>query len=194
MTPHDRVPTCRAIPSLEAIQAKPIAHRGRKQIRLALDLSTSCVGWALGAGTEILAYGKFVFADDREMGDKLVSFADHLLVLLKTFKPHRVVAERPMSRRGQVTALHNQMLGVVRHIVFQHLSVEVLDTHLISPITVKNRLGVRKGKDHAQNKQYMVEHINEVLGLNLKYHPNSKLQTQDDVADAIAILLAWEAV
>lgn len=187
----DRVPTLRAVPTLEAIKAHthPARVNQRESVTLAFDLSSSCIGWAVGTTSEVIAYGKFIFAD-RVMGAKLDALIPALLVLFETFKPKRVAAERPMAHRGPTTALHNQILGIVRLVAYQHSKLDILDVNLLSPRAIKKRLGVVKGRNHDHNKVIMVEYVNKVLGLNLKFHPNSKLQSQDDVADALAVLLA----
>jgi Holliday junction resolvasome RuvABC endonuclease subunit len=191
MTNHERLPTLRPIPSLDEIKAKPYPRvkKSGQPVCLALDLSTSCVGWALGNKKEIFQYGKFVFSD-RPIGDKLMALYSALCQLLAIFKPDRVYVERPMARRGNTTALHNQVLGIVRLATLQITGQEILDGHIISPITVKRRLGVQKGRDHDHNKLIMVNYVNNALNIKLKFHPGSKLQSQDDIADAIAILLA----
>lgn len=192
MSSLDRIATLRAIPSLADVKAKPYPRVKKlgQPLCLALDLSTSCIGWALGNKKEIFQYGKFVFAD-RPMGDKLLAFYDALTELVKTFQPDRVYVERPMSRAGRTTALHNQVFGIVRLVVLQVMGYEMLDAFIVSAKTVKTRLGVRPGQDHDDRKKIMVNHVNRVLGLKLKFHPGSKLQSQDDIADAIAILLAF---
>ena len=195
MSGLDRIATLRAIPSLADVKAKPYPRvkKPGQPLCLALDLSTSCIGWALGNKKEIFQYGKFVFAD-RAMSDKIHEFHTALTELILTFQPDRVYVERPMSRAGRTTALHNQMLGIVRLVVIQVLGKELLDAHIVSAKTVKQRLGVPPGQDHDHRKKIMVNHVNRVLGLKLKFHPGSKLQSQDDIADAIAILLAYVRV
>lgn len=123
----------------------------------------------------------------------MVAFKSYLLTVFKTYGPDRVIVEKPISRHGKTTALHNQLLGIVRLIAIESLEYEIEDRHLVSPRTVKGILGVKAGDDHNHNKRIMVEYVNETLGLKLQYHDNSKLQTEDDIADAIAIILAiWK--
>lgn len=201
MARRERLPAGRGFPTAQEIESNPnpvriiagVKPRKPAAIILALDLSTSCIGWAVGQEPRLVNYGKFVFTDDREFGERMVAFKSYLLTVFKTYGPDRVIVEKPISRHGKTTALHNQLLGIVRLIAIESLEYEIEDRHLVSPRTVKGILGVKAGDDHNHNKRIMVEYVNETLGLKLQYHDNSKLQTEDDIADAIAIILAiWK--
>jgi RNase H-fold protein (predicted Holliday junction resolvase) len=190
-----KLPAGQGFPSSEEIEAKGFPARGKKKgkksdVILSLDLSTSCIGWAVGYEEKIVSFGKLIFTDDRCIGEKAVALAVYLSSIFKVFEPSLILIERPMDRRGNVTRLHNQMLGVVRYLAFRLLKLEVDDEHLMVPQTIKKLMGVPKGRNHDHNKQIMVEHINKTLGLGLRYH-TSKFKSEDDVADAIAILLSW---
>jgi Holliday junction resolvasome RuvABC endonuclease subunit len=197
---RERLPAGRGFPTASEITSNPnparIVAKGKvkpakkSQVILTLDLSTSCVGWAVGEEPRLVNYGKFVFTDDREFGEKMLAFKAYLLTIFTTYRPDRVIVEKPISRHGNTTALHNQLLGVVRLLAVEALEYEIMDRHLVSPRTVKALLEVKAGDDHNHNKKIMVEHVNKAFGLKLQFHENSKLQTEDDIADAIAILLA----
>jgi Holliday junction resolvasome RuvABC endonuclease subunit len=200
MARREKLPAGRGFPTAQEIESNPnpvrivagVKPKRAAQVVLSLDLSTSCIGWAVGQEPHLANYGKFVFTDDREFGEKMVAFKSYLLTIFTTYKPDRVLVERPISRHGKTTALHNQLLGIVRLLCIESLDYEIEDRHLISPRLVKGILGVKAGDDHKHNKEIMVGHINKLLGLKLRYAA-SKLQTEDDVADAIAIILAlWK--
>jgi Holliday junction resolvasome RuvABC endonuclease subunit len=200
-----RLPAARGFPSIQEIRGNQhpvrVKVKGktptgraarRKPVTLCLDLSSSCIGWCVGQEPAIINFGKLVFTDDREMGERLAAFAEYLSVLFETYSPDRVLVEKPVARRGATTALHNQILGVVRCLAFTHLDLNVLDRHLIPPRTVKTTLEVPAGDNHDHNKLLMVEQINRTLGLNLQFSAHSKLTSDDDTADALAILLtSW---
>lgn len=195
--PREKLPAGRGFPTVQEIASNPnpvrivagVKPRKPAKVVLALDLSTSCIGWAVGQEPRIVNYGKFVFTTDRDFGERMVAFKEYLLGILDTYKPERVLVEKPISRHGKTTALHNQLLGIVRLIAIEYLNFEIEDHHLVSARTVKSVLEVKAGDDHNHNKRIMVEYVNKSLGLRLQYHENSKLQTDDDIADAIAILL-----
>ena len=62
------------------------------------------------------------------------------------------------------------------------------DDHTIDPRKVKKHLHVSPGKTHTENKRRMVDKINTLYGLNLAFHSNSAYKSDDDIADAIAVL------
>lgn len=191
-----RAPAGQGFPNTQQIQANPLVLPQRKAktkvpIDLALDLSSSCVGWCIGVDRKSLArWGKFVFKSTAGTGEKLVSFEEFLATLLAVFQPDRILIERP-SNKGKTRERHTEIMGIVRKVWFEATGGEILDSWIVSPVTVKNAMQVERGRDHAQNKEIMVRKINSLYSslLHLKYHPNSKLQSDDDIADAIAVLL-----
>ncbi len=188
-------PAGQCFPPLKEIQANPIVAivgKDNPKIDLAFDLSSSCVGWAVGVDKELARYGKFVFKSTAEVGEKLVVFEEFLGTLILTMEPDRLLLERPMTRRANTTIRHTELVGIVRKVWRQMTDLEILDSWIISPITVKAAMNVKRGADHEQNKKIMVAKINDLYGLNLKFDKNSKLKTDDDTADAIAVMTtAW---
>ena len=72
------------------------------------------------------------------------------------------------------------------------LQLDIPPENFLDPRTIKRALKVKKGKDHNGNKKIMVNRINSLYGLNLKYGKNkTKKYNDDDEADAIALLTAW---
>jgi Holliday junction resolvasome RuvABC endonuclease subunit len=189
-----KAPAAESIPSGSVIRSLPISemvHKVEKsRVDLALDLSTSCVGWALGVDKQIITWGKIVFKTTAELGEKLVALEECLRVLFETYRPGRLFVEKPLARRGNTTHRHYEVLGVVKKLWRETTDTELLDSWLVSSVTVKNKLRVKRGSNHEHNKELMVKKINDLLGLKLSYHPNSKRQSDDDIADAIAVLIA----
>lgn len=58
--PRAKAPAAVAIPTLLEVAANPVVGRGGQRIHtdLALDLSSSCVGWAIGARGKYEQHGK----------------------------------------------------------------------------------------------------------------------------------------
>lgn len=179
-------------PSLEEIRANPIPKDRRKEAsrELALDISSSCVGWALGSDRKPLRWGKFVFKTTAEVGEKLVSFEEFLRVLIETYKPDRLLIEKPPARRGKTTERHFELVGIARKVWAELTGKEILPAWMISPTTIKRAMGVPSGRDHKENKAIMVKKINSLFGLNLRVKKNSdsRVLNDDDIADAIAVL------
>lgn len=197
MSRRKLAPIGQGFPSSEEIRSNPIPKiankKGGKVVTvLSLDLSSRCVGWALGMDGEVVLYGKYVFKSTSQvLGEKLSAFGQYLAVLLDVYAPDRVLVEKPLLRKGNTTARHYEMLGVVRSILWERNRRELLDSWLIPATTVKRLLNVPRGQNHEQNKQLMVRKINQLMQVNLKFDPNSKYKSDDDMADAIALLYAY---
>lgn len=157
-------------------------------VELSLDTSSSCIGWALGVDGELVTFGKLVFRSTAGIGEKLQACLEWFNALLETYRPARILFERPLSRKGNVTQRHAELIGVMRCAYHMRTGQEIPDEWFIAATTVKRVMNVRRGRGHDENKRIMVDKINEVYGLKLKYHRNSKIQTDDDTADAIAVL------
>lgn len=181
-------------PSIEEIRANPIVARGKEKAvltDLAFDLSSSAVGWAVGANRKLQRYGKLVFKTTAGPGEKLVYFEEYLDTLIQTYWPKALIVERPLSKKANTTARHFELLGIVRKVWAEHTGGELLDNWIISPTTIKSLMQVQRGADHTQNKIIMVNKINQLYGLSLKFDKNSKYKTDDDTADAIAALTTF---
>lgn len=166
----------------------PRTTKKKKTVDLAIDISSSCVGWAVGIKPTPEKWGKFVFRSNADVGEKLVAFDEFFRELLIALKPDRLFVEKPQTRKGKTTERHLEILGVMRLLWRETANAEILDSWIIPARTVKNFLQVPRGRNHAANKQIMVKKINELYGLKLKFHKNSKYQSDDDTADALAVL------
>lgn len=186
-------PPAQAIPSEQQIKAAPIAkiNGNKHRVVLALDLSSSCVGWGVSCDKEIVTWGKFVFKTTAEVGEKLLAFEEFMEVLIDTYKPEVLVIERPVSGRRKNNQRTIEIVGVLRKLWRAKTGTEIKKSWVISPKTVKTHMNVRRGSSHDENKEIMVNKINQLLGIHLKYHRNSKYESDDDVADALAVLITY---
>lgn len=190
-------PVGQAFPSIAEIRSCQIAQavgEASGERTLAFDLSTGCVGWALGIDGGLTQYGKLIFKASASVGEKLAAWEEFASALIDTIRPDRIVLERPMSRSGAVTARHYELLGILRFAYRRSTGAEVGADCLIPARTAKLTVGVRKGGTYEDRKRYMVERINAITGLALKYDAKSKRVSDDDIADAIAILLTYSAI
>jgi Holliday junction resolvasome RuvABC endonuclease subunit len=181
-------------PSAEEVRALCVRSPdgGKKASReLALDLSTRCVGWAVGERRDLLAYGKLVVKSTAEVGQRLDALEDALRELIRAVEPERLLLEKPLSRKGVVTMRHNEIVGIVRKVFFEETGGEILDSWIIAPASVKKSLGIERGGSHEENKRLGVERVNQLYGLGLRFHKSSKIETDDDTADAILVLSAY---
>lgn len=188
-----RAPSGKCFPDIEEIRKHRITDGKGKRILpvLALDLSSSSVGWAVGHKKKVKLYGKFVFKSTAGVGEKLVSFEDFITDIIDSLWPKQIVLERPISRRGATTGRHHEVLGIVRKVWYAKTGAEISDEHLIPPTTIKRALAVQRGRTHEENKRIMVAKINQLYGLKLQYDKNSKYKSDDDTADAIAVLATY---
>jgi Holliday junction resolvasome RuvABC endonuclease subunit len=192
-----KAPAGQGFPNTNEIRANPVVlpqtkSKRKVPIELALDLSSSCVGWALGVDRSLAKWGKFVFKSTAGTGEKLDSFEEFLQVLLSVYKPERLLIERP-STKGKTRERHTEIMGIVRKVWFEHSGGELVESWIQSPRTIKNVMKVERGQNHKQNKEIMVRKINSLYSniLHLRFHENSKLQSDDDIADAIAVLVTY---
>jgi len=174
-------PTAQSFPSIEDLEVTHVDE-------MALDMSTRCVGWAVGVDRDLTLYGKYVFKSTAEISEKLLAFSLWLNDMLETFTPKRLLVERPLSRRATTTARHYELMGVVRTCWYSYSGKELAKAWIISPTTVKSKLGVERGGDHDANKQIMVDKVNRLFSLDLAYSPHSAYKSDDDIADAIGLL------
>jgi RNase H-fold protein (predicted Holliday junction resolvase) len=199
--PRQLTPAGRGVPSKEEIQGNPLPKiatkkGGKVKTVIAFDLGVNCIGWALAMDGQLMLYGKFVFKKGEEIPAKLSIFREYLETLLEVYEPDVVVVEKPVSRKGDTTHRHYELLGVVKETVFTTLGYAIKDAWVISALTVKSLLKVPtstnpdRRKRHDENKAIMCRRINELYGLGLKFE-NSKQAAGDDIADAIAVLTAY---
>lgn len=186
-----KTPAGQGFPSIEQIAANPIlgSHGQKPLTSLALDLSSSCVGFAVGIDEtrSLERMGKFVFKTTAGIGEKLFTFEEYLSGLIVNYWPDRLLVERP-SIHGKTAERHMELLGITRKVWFEATHSEIDPKWLIHPKTIKTAMKVPAGANHTQNKIIMVNKVNQLYGLSLKFDKNSKYKSDDDTADAIAVL------
>lgn len=160
---------------------------------LALDISGSCTGWALGLYGKLSSYGKYIQKQSGSKGKKLAQFADWLTSLLEAKKPTIILIEKPYrGRNSNVLANLSKFIAIAELCAYLTLDLELEEDWFLDPRSIKKLLKVHKGKDYDDNKKIMVNKINELFGLKLKYsQKKSKKLSDDDIADSIALLVAY---
>lgn len=191
-----KMPAVAGFPTLGEIKGfrPPQKVKKRQTLDMGLDLSSSCVGWAFGIKPNPMYWGKLVFRTNAEVGEKLFAFDEFLGEMFKSLHPDRLFVEKVLTRKGKTTERHLEIMGIVRSVWREYSQEEILPSWIIPARTVKNALQVERGRDHDANKLIMVNKINDLYHLNLKFHNKSKYQSDDDTADALAILAtAWKS-
>lgn len=160
---------------------------------LALDLSSKCVGWSVFTHGDLSAYGKYLQRGAGH-GEKLARFGPWLEALIRETHADVVILEQPFNGRNRNA--YRVLLMYVAKVVELHwrrFHRELPPTCQIPPTTVKRLLKFPRGADHAANKRIAVEAINGLYDLDLTYKHNdvTKEESDDDIADAIALGRAY---
>lgn len=167
---------------------KPIAPSTGCRM-LALDVSSVAVGWAVFDGQELGEYGKYR-QEGKEHGEHLMHFGAWLLEVLAAYKPDYMVVEMPYAGRRRYTyGVLMMYFGAVIRAHFEHFGFEMPTEDRVAAHAVKRLLEMPKGSDHENRKRMMVNEINWLYGLNLKFKAKDKTKkvSDDDIADAIAV-------
>jgi hypothetical protein len=160
---------------------------------LALDTSSTCVGWAVFDNGELTESGQYV-QEGAEHGEKLTNFLQWLVQTIGELAPNDVVFEAPYAGRRRFTfGVLSKYVALVELAHFYVLGREMPAENKFAAHLVKKIIGVRKGASHVENKRLMVNEVNQLYGLSLKFKQNDKRKTttEDDRADAIALGRAW---
>jgi len=166
---------------------------------LALDIAGKATGWAVGKGKTLLGYGKFLSNMKHNRSQRLSEFGEWLAGLLAKEEPDIVLIEKPyLGRNSNVLVNLSKYIAIAEVEVFRTLNKEVEEEWLLDPRSVKKGLKLKKPRSkqsarakHDENKELMVRRINEIYGLKLIYDANSKIKSDNDSADAIALLHFW---
>lgn len=160
---------------------------------LALDVSSVCVGFSVFEGKRLSKYGKYV-QQGKEHGERLAHFDEWLTEQFSKFVPQQVIIEMPYSGRRRFTfGVLMMYFAIVISAFYRWAGYEMPKANRITASMVKRRMRMEKGSSHAERKRMMVEKINEVYGLALKFKATDKHKkvSDDDIADAIAVARAW---
>ena len=153
----------------------------------ALDLGTKCTGYAYGQKDSLIKWGKYVAKTGMSHGERLYKFSKWLATTINGLprKPTVVLIESPYMKNNVKTyGVLSQLLGVASREIYRILGVEPIE---IPPSKVKNVLKPKPGKTYDERKANMVNKINDLYGLELKYHRSNKTISDDDIADAIGL-------
>lgn len=160
---------------------------------LALDTSSSCVGWSFFRDGLPVVHGKFVPVS-ADHGSKLVEFQDWLLEMLAEHSPDHLAVETPYpGRRRFAFGVLMMYYGVVLSTHVRWFGVEMPPESRVAAADVKRLNQMPKGTSYEARKRAMVLEMNRLYGLSLRYknHDSKKQVSDDDIADAIAVNTAF---
>ena len=153
---------------------------------LALDVSTTRIGWACGAEFGSEAREKVKGETEGEIFQRCYNIVMALWVSLD--KPGQIVMEESNSSKNMITT---RLLLGLRGILILAFRQHGIEVELLSVSSVRSRIGVLTGMPKGTSKylrrktvkQMVIKRVRE-LGYNVN---------NDDEADAVALYLAWEA-
>lgn len=159
-------------------------------VTLGLDLSSVCVGYAVFEDLDLIEKNKYTHTGKHHC-EKLQTFYVWLEGLIRRINPTHVVIEMPHGgNAGKALLVLTMYVTVVYMVYYKIFKREFPDSCKMYPSSVKSLLKVQTTGNHEQNKQVMVDHINKLFGLSLRYDKNKK-NSDDDISDAIAVVVAW---
>lgn len=158
---------------------------------LALDTSSSGVGWALFDCGQLVDWGVKYPGVLAGPDQRLSDFQAWLAALFERWKPTAVVVEQPFQgRRRWSFAVLIQYIALVHLTYYRHFGREMPPGSSIQARTVKKLHVMPAKQTHTTNKQNAVALVNRLYGLGLVWHSN-KIKSQDDTADAILLGRTW---
>lgn len=163
---------------------------------LALDVSGTCVGWAFFEDRKLTRYGRRR-QEGPGHGQRLAGYHDWLLELFTELAPTVVVVEAPFQGRfKKAFAVLSLYRGILLAAYHRHFGVELEPEYELPARLIKRVLDMPDGLTHDEHKAAMVAEINSRYGTRFRFYPNdrTKLRSEDDIADAIAVGEAWFAL
>lgn len=160
---------------------------------LGLDISSKFVGWAVFQDLKPVAHGLIKLGEEGH-GSRMSLYFRKLTELFSTHTPTDVVIELPFSgRRKKTYGILIQYIAITLLAYYEFYQKELPDTHRLQAREIKHYLRVPKGQDHDDNKQIMIDHINGMFKTSFRFDAKDikKKFSEDDIADAYAVVLAW---
>lgn len=160
---------------------------------LGLDISSKFVGWVVFDDLEPHIHGLYRHVGVGH-GERLGNYLTWLCALFEQYHPNEVVVELPFAgRRRNTFGILTLYISVTILAHYQYTGKEMPDDNKLQAREIKHLMQVQRGKDHDENKAIMVEVINRLYGLQLRFdsHDSVKKFSEDDIADAYAVVVAW---
>ena len=160
---------------------------------LALDISGTATGWCYFIDNKLEVFGKYIAKASASKGKKLLDFYIWVEDILTNKKPDIILIEKPYrGRNSNVLVNISKFIAIVELLAVKDLGLEIEASCFVDPKRIKTTLKVKKGKDYYDNKKLMVNKINSLYNLRLKFKAKkAKSYNDDDIADALALAHAW---
>src|SRR5574344_1112373 len=160
---------------------------------MSLDMSTTCIGWAIFDKDNLVECGKLIpTVKELEWRDRIQNFIPQLHNLMKKYMPTKVYAEN-------VPLVHNKamltlvQLGAVQGALIGLCYSHNVEVEFIQVATWRSNLGLLDEKKHRDElKVKSFELANKLFNLNLncvftKSGNYNGIKSDDDISDAILV-------
>ncbi len=160
---------------------------------LSLDMSTTCIGWAVFDEDNLIDYGKLKpTIEDLDWRERIQNFVPQLHNLMKKYMPTKVYAENvPLVHNKAVLTL--VQLGAIQGMLIGLCYSHKVEVEFIQVATWRSNLGLLDEKKHRDElKVKSLELANKLFGLNLacvftKSGNYNGIKSDDDISDAILV-------
>lgn len=159
---------------------------------LSLDCSTTCIGWAVFEGDDLIEYGKLeptvAKLDWKSRIENLLPQVDELI---DKYKPTKIYQEQvPMGGKGGNLVL-SQLFYLQGALSVVESIINKIPVEYIEVATWRHNVNISSGDKHRDSKKIKsIEKANELFGLNLAYEltkGGNYKSGDDDCSDAILI-------
>lgn len=165
-------------------------------IAMSIDASTTCCGWSIFDGDNLIDYGKITPTDKKaHWRIRIVEIIPQINKIVKKYKPKKVYCEDVplMSKRGKATLV---TLGAMQGAILSLFANWDIPIEFIAVSTWRKDIGLfdgtEKGKERDEMKIKSIRKANELFNIDLnltftksgKYNPD---KSDDDIADSIMI-------
>lgn len=157
-------------------------------IVMGIDASTTCTGWSIFDGKDLIDYGCIKPLGD-DWRERMVAEGPEIIALIKKYNPEKIYMEDvPLEGKFSKTMV---VLGAVQGFIYGIASslnvpiVFLLPTQWRSDIKMFN--GTRDGMKRDAMKEKAVKMANALFHLELDWIKPKSKKNQDDIAEAILI-------
>lgn len=159
---------------------------------IALDASTSCTGYAVFDGDELVAHGKIKPHGD-DWRDRIMDETMALAALIREYHPRVIIAEDLPLKPGVNTL---QKLGAVHGMILSLCAGFRIKPMFVLPTNWRHDIGLFDGTRAGMKRDVMKEKAvcmaNGIFGLDLQWVSPTSTKNDDDVAEAI--LIGWSRI
>jgi Holliday junction resolvasome RuvABC endonuclease subunit len=182
------------------VAKQPLRTKGDGAKLLALDVSSTCTGWAYFESGQLKAHGKRRM-EGKSHSEKLSSFLDWVLQMFNQLNPTEITFEAPFQgRHANAYGVLSMYKAVMLLCHWRFMTRPFPEENQLPAHIIKKVLGVPKAKGgttderHKANKRAVIKVINGLYGTSFRFAEGTEKTAQrseDDIADAVAVGHTW---